>query len=231
MLNSIALTAALLFSQTNQPAPTPVPLPTPVIVPVPVEPVPAPVVIVPIPAPVPVAETPAPALIDDKNVSKLNGQVVPVGEKNRYLYDYPKINISTNPIGYIYGSFTLGTAIALHRHVAIRFDTMFYKNYFGDGFSAGLAMGLPIYFRQVWSGFFIQPGARIAYVNVDSTDLVAGGPEMLAGWHWIWDGGWNVALAAGLQFTFISGKPDDYSLGVNSKGILPTGYFQVGKTF
>jgi hypothetical protein len=84
----------------------------------------------------------------------------------------------------------------------------------------------------MYDGFFFEPGVRV--FGGQSTDINSGsmfyGPQTMLGWHWIWDSGFNIALAAGAGYTWakpLSGNTD----GVSFDGVLPAGYLRLGKTF
>src|SRR5688572_4023829 len=80
---------------------------------------------VPPPPPVRVARVavPAPQNEDWNNVSHINGTPVKVGERNDYLNDgYKKVNISSNPIGWMFGFYGVSGSYAIHKNVAIRGD-------------------------------------------------------------------------------------------------------------
>jgi hypothetical protein len=49
---------------------------------------------------------------------------------------------------------------------------------------------------------------------------------VLVGWHWTWDSGLNMALAAGVGRN-ISASDDDFE----EESIFPNGYFRIGYTF
>lgn len=59
------------------------------------------------PAPAgPAATAPgAPQTTSWQEVNHINGQLVPVGQENDYLKKYKRWNVSTNPIGWILGSY------------------------------------------------------------------------------------------------------------------------------
>lgn len=150
-----------------------------------------------------------------ENTSTMNGQLVPVGERNQYVYNYPKTNISINPIGVIYGMYGVSASHALNMNVAIRADLAFFDNDFGSNVSFTAAA--PIYFRKVYSGFYLEPGIKIGSIFHDDFK----GAVVNVGWHWIWDSGFNVSIAGGAA----------RGLSNREEEIVPTGYFRTGFAF
>src|SRR6185437_17017619 len=66
------------------------------------------------------APSTAPQNANWNDVSNINGQLVPVGEKNNYLYEFKRTNISANPVGWIMGLYGVSASYALDDHLAIR---------------------------------------------------------------------------------------------------------------
>ena len=171
------------------------------------------------------------------NVNHINGQLVKVGEKAEYLVAFKKTNISTNPIGWMFGFYGLSVSHALNNNIAIRGDVNFFS--LDNGTTTGYEVGasLPIYFKRVGSGPFIEPGliTRSFTNSYDnsygdcydcssmSSDTMVG-PEMLFGWHWSFDSGLNVAAAFGAARNL--DNQDEYGDGVE-----PAGYFRIGYAF
>src|SRR2546423_1555740 len=103
--------------------------------------------------------TTAPQNADWRDVSNINGQLVPVGEKNSYVYEFKRTIISTNPVGWIVGIYGLSASYALDDHLAIRGEL----DYISPPDNGGTTMiegdvGLPIYFRRTYQGAFLEPG-------------------------------------------------------------------------
>lgn len=173
-------------------------------------------------APAPTAPaTGAPQNEDWNNLSHINGQLVKVGEANEYRKTYKRTIVSTNPLGWMYGSYGLSVSYGLNNNLAIRGDVNYIDGFFGDD-SRGveIGVGLPIYFRRTYQGLFLEPGfiSRQSSYNCsgcagngsDISDTVSTyGPQMLVGWHWTWDSGLNFALAAGIGRNWASDS--DYS--------------------
>ncbi|MCB9561151.1 MAG: DUF3575 domain-containing protein [Kofleriaceae bacterium] len=175
----------------------------------------------------------APAAADGGGaVNTLNDQLVPVGDNNRYQHGYKKYNVSTNPLGWVFGSYGVSGSYAVHENVAVRADVNYYAPP-GDldisGFSVGI--GAPIYFRKVYSGVFLEPGFQMSRVDCGScTDAATvAGPNIQVGYHWYWDSGLNVAVALGAGRNWNS-KSDDPSYD-GYDDIYATGYLRFGYAF
>ena len=160
------------------------------------------------------------------NVSHINGQLVKVGEHGDYLYDNGKTtNVASNPIGWLFGVYGLSISRAVHANVAIRGDVNWFEIKSDTGHEIGVSV--PIYFRRVFDGPFLEPGVvtrgiHYACNDCDSRDESTG-PEVLFGWQWTFDSGLNVAMAAGAM----------RNLNSSSKSVdaQPVGYFRVGYAF
>jgi hypothetical protein len=172
------------------------------------------------------------------NVSHINGTVVPVGQRGDYLYQFKKTNISSNPIGWLVGFYGISVSHALTENIALRGDANFMSIDNTSGYEFGVS--LPIYFRRTYSGPFIEPGliVRSTTDNSDCAFASAGtactadthtmaGPEMMFGWHWMFDSGLNVAAAFGIARNMSSTQDMNYT----SSNIEPAGYFRIGYAF
>ena len=177
--------------------------------------------------------TPAPQNEDWNNVSHINGHPVKVGERGDYLYKWKKTNISTNPIGWIFGFYGVSAEQALSNNVAIRGDANIFARDSFTGYELGAS--LPIYFKRVYQGPFLEPGIIIRgthdtyaddYCDVDcmNNDTFVG-PEVLFGWHWTFDSGLNVAFAGGIARRMTNTY--DYS----DENVEGNAYFRVGYAF
>jgi hypothetical protein len=179
---------------------------------------------------------PAPQNQAWSNVSHINGTVVPVGEQNKYLYAFKKTNISSNPIGWIFGFYGVSLSHALSNNIAIRADANYMSIDHETGYEVGISM--PIYFRRTYSGPFLEPGLIVRGSSHDdsyyadcfdcssSSDQFVG-PEMLFGWQWMFDSGLNIAGAFGAARN-ISSRSMDTS---DSDKITAAGYFRIGYAF
>jgi hypothetical protein len=172
---------------------------------------------------------------DADDISQINGHPIKVGEHNEYHYSFKRWNVSTNPIGLILGFYNVSLSYALTPHVALRGDLNIIHVVGDDDsgtFEAGI--GAPIYFKKVYSGFFLEPGVivrspvdhRSYHDTYDSSgDASVFGPQMLAGWHWSWDSGLNVAFAFGAGRNMNTGSSDSGS------ELFANGYFRAGYEF
>lgn len=161
------------------------------------------------------------------NVSHINGQLVKVGEHNDYLYDTGKTtNIASNPVGWMFGFYGVSVSHAVHPNVAIRGDVNVFNFSNESGHEVGVS--LPIYFRRVFQGPFLEAGiiARNLHDNCSECSPSAEhvGPEVMFGWQWSFDSGLNVAMAFGAMRNLNGGS-------MSSSDPEPAGYFRVGYLF
>lgn len=125
----------------------------------------------------------------DPELSKVDGQIVPVGTKNDYEYKYRKINIGSNLFQLPSDIVSLSGSYAFHQNLAVRVGG---KLDYSDGgkyqrrSNNSLFAGLPIYFRKVYTGVFVEPG-----YDSHAGIYVAGG------YHWMWDSGFNIYAGIG----------------------------------
>ena len=198
----------------------------------------------PPPAPY-VPAPPAPMTNNWNEVSHINGSLVKVGERDDYLVNNPKrLNISTNPIGFLVGFYGLSIQGAVSDNVTIRGNIEFFDyEFFGRTKGHELAISTPIYFRRAFSGPFIEPGILYQETENWDWDLFGDGvdapthhthigPEILFGWHWTFDSGLNMAVAFGATRNMRS-QPMDESDGYDddSDDPMPTGYLRIGYAF
>jgi hypothetical protein len=228
-MNKVAIAILLLLpsaAATAQPNET-------VIV---IEPGTQPVTVAPMPpsgpGAMPPAAQPAPQNEDWNNVSHVNGTPVPVGDRNQYVYRFRKTNISSNPVGWLLGFYGLSVSYALSENIAIRGDLNYMAIANSSVTGAELGIGLPIYLRRTYQGPFIEPGliTRTFNDNFDggSSSSTTAGPQMLVGWHWMYDSGLNLAIALGAGRNFSSNQSNsDYS----HDEPFAAGYFRVGYAF
>lgn len=194
----------------------------------------------PAPAPMVAPAMAAPQNESWENVSHINGQVVEVGERGKYLKKTFKTNISTNPIGWLAGFYGVSLSHAVHPNVAIRGDANIFHNLFSEG-TSGYEVGatLPIYFKRVYSGPFIEPGLVIRHTEETYDDYYYDssgsytegdtlvGPQVLFGWHWTFDSGLNAAMAFGMAKNLGTRQMDEYGYS-SDPDLEPTGYFRIG---
>ena len=185
--------------------------------------------------------------IAEHDKSKIDDQLVKVGQKNEYLYTYPKLNVSVNPFSPLYDRISLSASYALTMHIAIRADLSLHvgeDDYYSDDFfedANSYTLSAPIYFRKVYSGFYLEPGSHIG--ELYGEHLL--GFQVLAGWHWMWDSGLNVSTALGMGRNVspdgdCGGGYDDYETSSfagdvvyceQNPDLYPAGYFRVGYAF
>lgn len=188
---------------------------------------------VPPPAPpAPVLVAVAPQTHAWRDVSNINGTVVPVGEQNRYLYELKRTLIATNPLGWMFGFYGASLSRAMSEHVALRFDANLFHFESTKGYEIGAT--LPLYLRRTFSGPFLEAGVLVRsfrdtndsdyYDEATSADDVDTtiGPQVMFGWHWMFDSGLNVAVAFGA----VKDVTDDHSDEPE-----PAGYFRIGYAF
>ena len=176
----------------------------------------------------PVRAVVAPMNEDWNNVSHINGQIVKVGERGDYLVKYKRTNISSNPIGWMFGFYGLSVSHAVSPNIALRADGNLFDVDDGGGYEFGLTV--PIYFKRVYQGPFREGGLLVR--QLDDEDCWDGecmqspanvGPQVLFGWHWSFDSGANVALAFGAFRPMNGGKTQD--------DVEPAGYFRIGYAY
>ncbi len=130
--------------------------------------------------------------LDDKNVthnnvSTLNNQLVPIGEKHKYTYDYKKFNLGINLFLLPAEVISLSGSYAVTPHVVARVGmALNFSHKWGDK-DFQINAGVPIYFQKAYTGFFVEPG-----IDSSSGFYVAGG------YHWMWDSGFNTHIGMGV---------------------------------
>lgn len=190
------------------------------------------------PAAAPTGRDGAPINEPWSGVSHINGTLVKVGEKTDYVLRYRKTNISTNPIGWMMGFYGVSVSHAVSQNIAIRGDANIISFDNSDGYEIGAS--LPIYFRRVYSGPFIEPGFIMRgerhnsycdanYGGCGSDMSTMAGPEVLFGWHWMFDSGLNIAAAFGAARN-LNTETDEYGYS-DSEEVTPAGYFRIGYGF
>jgi hypothetical protein len=175
----------------------------------------------------------APQTHDWNEVNHVNGQLVPVGETNSYLKDYRRTNISSNPIGWMVGFYGISASYGINNHVAIRADANYISPVDSNLTMTEIGIGAPLYLRRTYQGAFIEPGLIVRHSEYDDggdyheDGETTVGPQVLFGWHWTWDSGFNVAMAAGLGRDLSDEGDDEYA----SDDVFFNGYFRVGYAF
>lgn len=176
------------------------------------------------PPPAPLPAQPAPMTNAWSDVSHINGQLVQVGERGNYLHKWKKTNIASNPVGWLVGFYGLSVSTAIHTNVAIRGDVNYIKPPGSDGEGYEVGASLPIYFKRVYQGPFIEPGV---IMRGDGGDDESVGPSVVFGWHWTFDSGLNIAAALGVMRN-MNPQMDEF---IGDSGVEPSGYFRVGYAF
>jgi len=192
----------------------------------------------------PVTNPTAPVTVDPRELNTINGQLVPVGQKNDYLIKFRRTNISTNPLGWIFGSYGVSASYALTDHIAIRGDVSYFSPPGGDSSVTGaeIGVGAPIYFRRTYQGLFLEPGLisrtfKDSYTYSDSngnavdggkTTSTTFGPQVLVGWHWTWDSGLNFSVAVGAGRNWSTKQTNS---GYSEDTVFPNGYMRFGYAF
>jgi hypothetical protein len=169
--------------------------------------------------------------IPASDTSTMNGQLVKVGDQNEYQYSFKRWNVSTNPLGMIFGSYGASVAYAPIPHLAVRLDANYFNPPTDDLSGIEFGLGAPIYFRKMYKGLFLEPGVLYRRVSDgDGNDAQAVGPSVSLGYHWMWDSGLNVAVALGAGRNFIDNETDDTDFDDLDK-VFATGYLRFGYAF
>ena len=158
---------------------------------------------------------------DGDRVSTLNGQLVEVGERNRYHLNAPKFNIGINPFGVMTGIYSGSAALALGEVVALHGDVSYNEH---DS-EWEMSLGTQLYFKKMFSGVYLEPGV----VRKERGNIF--GPQVMLGYNWYWDSGMNVSIAAGIGRNL--NDSDDTYLDEDDDRIdnFGNGYFKVGYAF
>ena len=140
---------------------------------------------------------------EDEEISTLKGQLVPVGEQNKYKYSYQRHLVSTNPLNWFFGTFGVGYTWAFHRHFALRAEVEFLHIWKTEIYGGRVSASMPIYFKKMHDGFYLEPGAYFVGADIEGISAIGGGPMLLLGWSWIWDSGFNVNFGLGMTYTWL----------------------------
>jgi len=175
---------------------------------------------------------------EEYNTLPTNKPVIPVGERNRYRNAYQTWNVWTNPFGYFWGNFNLGISYAFHQNVKVNLEPQFIYFFLADPkvVGGGATLSTSIYFKKVYDGFYLEPGARILYLSQErkfggsKADGLVGGPQLIAGWSWIWDSGLNFNVGLGVGY-YWGNTGKDVEDTEAFEGIFPAGNLQFGFAF
>ena len=171
---------------------------------------------------------------EEYSTIQTEGQLVPVGERNKYSFRYNPWSVWTNPFGFFFGGFGLGVSYAFNPNIKVNVAPEYIYFFHSDPpvIGGGLTLSTSIFFKKVYDGFYLEPGARILYLSQEEffgrkkLDGFIGGPQLIAGWGWIWDSGFNINIGGGLGYYF--GKFGDEVDDTDTfEGIFPTGNLAV----
>lgn len=176
------------------------------------------------------ASQPPPAGGDGSDLSHIRGTPIPVGDHNQYYYRFRRTNIASNPVGWMFGFYGLSASVGITEHIAIRGDVNYYNIIDSDAEGFEVGFGVPIYFRRTYSGLFLEPGAIIRSFNDDYDEDEVVGPQILVGWHWMWDSGLNFAIAFGGGRDLSSGSSSEFD-GDDEAEPFANGYLRFGYAF
>jgi len=175
---------------------------------------------------------------EEYNTLPTNKPVIPVGERNRYRNTYKTWNVWTSPFGYFFGNFSLGASYAFHQNVKVNIEPQFIYFFLAKPHvvGGGATLSTSIYFKKVYDGFYLEPGARILYLSQKrslggpTADGLVGGPQLIAGWGWIWDSGLNFNIGFGLGYYWGKAGKDVEDTDSFS-GIFPASNLAFGFSF
>jgi hypothetical protein len=161
-------------------------------------------------------------------ISQINGVPVKVGERNEYVYTFKPWNVSANPIGWIMGIYGVSLSYGFHPNAALHADVTYYNMVDSDLEALEISAGVPLYFRRTYQGLFLEPGLMVRSPRGDeiTSDKVFG-PQVLVGWHWTWDSGFNVAVASG----FGRNLAENADGGEGDGELFFNGYLRFGYSF
>jgi len=163
--------------------------------------------------------TNGPGNLDPDNLSTINGHPIKVGEHNEYYNQNPTFSVALNPFGLLMGAYGVSGTVAVSKSIGLRGEVLVLQDFAdvgNDGYS--LQFGAPIFFKQMYQGFFVEPGVTVR--DYSSGSDPTSGPHLMAGWQWRWDSGFTAAWAFGVV------------RDLNNDGnVQPTGLFHTGYTF
>jgi hypothetical protein len=149
--------------------------------------------------------------------------------------------LSTNPLGMIFGIFNLEYQKGIGEKDAIGISAMYWKPPLIDLSIIGASISYNIYFKSTFHGFFIKPSVSIGFASwkfttIDMTSSSFGtktedktamdfGLGAIAGYRWLWNGGFSIGLGGGMTYTFGSFE------GIDFGGVSPALLFDLGWAF
>ena len=126
------------------------------------------------------------------------------------------------------GFYGLSISHAIHSNVAIRGDANLMRPFGSDTSGYEVGATLPLYFKRVYQGPFIEPGLIVRSFDNERGETFTGA-QVNFGWHWTFDSGLNFAAAFGLARRLNQTMSDEY--GDTGESIQPVGYFRVGYAY
>lgn len=136
---------------------------------------------------------------EQENISQINGQLVEVGNHNKYDYSYKRFNLAANPLGAMFGFYGAQASMAVSSMVAVRGDITLYDPP-GSSAEPGLEVtgSAAVYFKHMYQGLFLEPGLMLRTMpHEHGEDASTTGLQTLVGYHWLWDSGLNASVALG----------------------------------
>lgn len=173
---------------------------------------------------------------EEYSTIEAKGQLVPVGEKNRYKNSYNTWNVWVNPFDYFFGAYNLGASYAFHQNIKVNIEPRFVyasRSLFKE-VGGGTTLSATFFFKKMNDGFYLEPGAVIKYSSLSiladaKTDKgFTGGPQLIAGWGWIWDSGFTVNLGFGFGRGWSSMNSNH---DISGDGFFGAGNLQFGYSF
>lgn len=172
------------------------------------------------------AQPAAPSSESTDDLSHINGQLVPVGQHNEYHYRFRRTNIATNPISMLFGFYGASIAHAVTANLVVRGDVTLMAPEQSEPRMFDVTATAVLYPRRAYSGPFIEGGAVARSTSCKDTNYCANDKQMgltaLVGYHWTYDSGFNIALAAGAT---------RFSDSTQNSELEPAGYLRVGYAF
>jgi hypothetical protein len=173
-----------------------------------------------------------PAADADESISTIHGQLVPVGDRNKYEYDQHSWNFSLNPVGLTMGWYSASLSYKIHPNLVLRGDAELIAPVDTETLGFEVGVGAPIFLRRAYDGPFVEPGFALRKVDWTDEDgherhTEQYGPQVLLGYSWTWDSRLTASIALG------GGRNlSDQGDGVDkaSSNFL-NGYFRVGYSF
>lgn len=177
---------------------------------------------------------------DDANVSTMKGHLVEVGDRNKFHHDFPRLNLSLNPFGILTGTYSVSGSYAITDNIAARGDLSYTESSDSRGMGYEVGAGAQIFFKKMYNGLYLEPGLVRKHETFKIIDEVdwnydVFGPQVLVGYSWFWDSGFNVQLAGGVGRNLMKSyrdRGDAVDSGDNiAARTFGNAYFRVGYAF